>query len=151
MYIYEILVEPPSSLGDKVSLIPINWTARSVFDGHKRRTYGGGLTDDFWRIRMHDDAHVRRSAPASVIKVKMNANKMESCVAIIKSMIDHYDVDRPNHYSGGLEVVAGFARDAQAFMRGLLPSQDPDNVSRIPNPPDSYIRRKRVGVEILRS
>lgn len=61
---------------------------------------------------MQIDAHVRRSALDSVIKAKMNANMMESCVATIRSMIDHYKVTSPNYHNRGMEVVASFTRDA---------------------------------------
>ena len=52
-------------------------------------------------------------------------------------MIDYYDVNRPNYFSVGLEVVARFARDVQSFMRASLPSHDPDKISGILNPSDS--------------
>ena len=91
---------------------------------------------------MQIDAHVRRSALDSVIKAKMNANMMESCVATIRSMIDYYDVDRSKCCSKRLEVVARFARDVQAFIRGPHTSHDPDNVSGIPHPSNSLVRSK---------
>ena len=57
-------------------------------------------------------------------------------------MIDYYDVNRPNYFSVGLEVVARFARDVQSFMRASLPSHDPDKISGILNPSDSFVRSK---------
>jgi len=115
----------------------------SVFDGHERGTYDGDFTDDFGGIYMQDDNHVKRSALGAVIKGKLSANMMETCVAAVRSVIDHFDQNRPNYYNAGMEVAARFARDAQAFVRGPLLSRDPDNISGILNPPDSSVRSKK--------
>ena len=60
-------------------------------------------------------------------------------------MIDRYNVNCPNYFSRGLQAVARFERDAHAFMRGPLPSRDPEKVSGILIPPDSFIRNKESG------
>ena len=61
---------------------------------------------------MQYDTRVKCRVLASVFKGNMNANMMESCVATIRSMIDHYKVTSPNYHNRGMEVVASFTRDA---------------------------------------
>ncbi|CAN0365957.1 unnamed protein product [Laminaria digitata] len=92
---------------------------------------------------MQDDTHVKRSALDAVIKGKMHANMMETCIAAIRGVVDHYDVNRPNYYDTGIEATARFLRDAQALMQAPLPSRDPGNISAILNPLDSSIRSKK--------
>ena len=67
------------SFGDEWS---IHKADLSVVDGHERGTYDGGFTDD--------DNHVKRSALGAVIKGKLSANMMETCVAAVRSVIDHF-------------------------------------------------------------
>ena len=69
------------------------------------------------------------AVPYLALSRSWSANTMESCVATTRSMIDRGEVNLPNYYTGWLEVVARFARDVQAFLRGLLPSRDPNDVS----------------------
>ena len=110
-----------------------------MFDGHERGTYDGGFTDDFLGNRHAGRRPCQAQRPSfGYQREDDREHDMESCVATINSTIHHYDVHHPNYYSGGLEVVARFARDAQAFLRAPLPSRDPDNVSGTLNPPESF-------------
>ena len=93
-------------------------------------------------IGIQDDNDVTPSALGAVIKGKLSDNIMETCVVAGRSVIYHFDQNCPNYYNTGMEVAARFVRDAQAFVRGPLPSRDPYRISRILNPPDLSVRSK---------
>ena len=58
---------------------------------------------------------------------------MESCLKTVRGMVGHFDMDRPNNYDRGMEVVARFMRDAQDLLIDTPPSGNPQNISRILN------------------
>lgn len=121
----------------------INKAPLSVFNGHERGVYEGGFTGDCGGVDMGDNTHVQRKVLASVVKGKFFANLTEACNKTVRGMVDHFDLNRPDNYDRGMEVVTRFMRDAQDFMRDTPLSGAAPNISRILNPPDSTVRSKK--------
>ena len=131
MVLVSTIIRWRSSGGDEWSIHGVDL---GVFDGHERGMFDGGFTDEFKGVCMQDDKSCQAQRPRCGHQREAERNRMETCVAAVRSVIDHFDRNRPNYYNAGMKVAARFARDAQAFVRRSLPSRNPGKISGTLNP-----------------
>lgn len=68
-----------------------------MFDGHGRSPYNDGFNNDCGGIGMQDGDHRKQNPLVSVVKGNSSANMTASCMAGIRTIVSHYDPNRPEN------------------------------------------------------